>query len=285
MSDSFKGRPWILTGGLAALIVVALLAVPISYTRVVGHDVSLTLANVQDVAKAAGIAKEMKSALSAENIMVNANTSTGGTALTFDAFVPNTAGVNAEARAQAMASALTARGFAATATTKVRTEKVSGSVYAYAKNLTIKIETEGKTAAQIEAEIRQQFAAAGVNNANVSVTDSDKGRKVEITAENHGEPGHEGGPGELNVQLTKNGVAEAIGDGTSVEIRKMRGPDGVTLHADVTSKGKTVSVDVPHVDTTSDAALAAQITSILKSAGVDLNVQVVGGKIQITDKP
>ncbi len=280
--ESPKGRPWIVTAGIATLIALVALVVPISYERTTGHDVSLVLGDLRDVASAAGIAQEMKSALGSEQVSVSSTVSTHGSNVTLQGFVPARSGMNAAARAQALAKELNARGFTASATTTPRRERVSGSVYAYARDLSIRVETEGKTAAQIEDEIRQQLAAAGVTNTTVSVTDEGKARQVMIKAENHGQPG-EDVPRDLTVELTKNGAAMPAGDGTRVEMRRMKTPDGTTLTAIVTSKVRTATVTVPHVDQMSDAALADRVRSILRDAGLDLDVQVTDGHLQIQD--
>ena len=61
--------------------------------------------------------------------------------------------------------------------------------------------------------------------------------------------------------------------------------DGVTMNLKVASKGREVSVVVPRVDTMSDAALGAEITSQLKAAGLDVAVRVTNGEIEIEQKP
>lgn len=276
--ETTPNRHWILAAGLAVLIAVAGLVVPISYERVTGHDVSLVLGNLQDVASATGVAQEMKAALGAERVAMRAAESGAGFELA--AFVPSKSGMNAEARAQALAKELTARGFTATATATPHRERVSGSVYAYAKDLTIKIETEGKTPAQIENEIRQQLTAAGITNAKVEVTQSGKERKISVVAENHGTPGNE--PRNIGIDLLANGVPAQ--GGTRVEMRKVTTPTGKALEATVTANGKTAQVTVPNVDQLSDAQLAEQVTKILKDAGLDLMVKVTNGHLQIEMK-
>lgn len=281
VTDSIRRRPWLATAGVATAAVLVLSVVPVSYTRTVGHDVSVKLANVNDVASAAGIAAELKSMLKAGSVAVKAAEDGAGTTVTFEAFVPASAGVNAGARAQAVAKELTARGFAATAATAPRRERVSGSVYAFARDLVIRVEMEGKTAPQIEAEIRDQLAAAGVTNTVVSVKDEGDRREVMIRAEEHVPPGGEPQHRNVNVQLTKNGQP-AGEDGARVELRKLKGADGVTLQLTVTADGRTTNLEVQRADTMSDADLAARIRAALQNAGLDLDVEVENGQPRIT---
>ena len=67
-------------------------------------------------------------------------------------------------------------------------------------------------------------------------------------------------------------------------LRAMKTPEGKTLSATVISKGKTANVTVPHVDQMSDAELADRVRSILRNAGLDLEVQVTDGHLMIQDK-
>ena len=279
ITNTFTRRPWLTTAGIAAAAVLALTVVPISYQRTTGTDVALTVAGVNDLSRSEGIANEMKTVLGAQQIAIKAEMADAGAALTLSAFVPASSGVNAAARANALAKELNARGYAAHVVATPHVERVSGNVYAFAKDLVIRVETDGKSASQIEAEIRQRLADNGITNTQVSVTDTGKERKVTIEAQRFGEPGASE-PGKVSLELMKNGQS-TIGDGVSVEVKKIRSPDGVTMNLEVTSKGQTTSVTVPHADTMSDAALAAEITSQLRAAGQNLDVRVSNGQIEI----
>ena len=171
IASTFTRRPWLATAGLIVLIAAAMLVVPVSYDRTVGHDVALTLTGVKDLSRARDIARELEAVLGVKHVTVQA-AQDAGASLTFDAFVPVRSGVDPGARARAFAKELEQRGYAAAAVSTPKRERVAGSVYAYAKDLVIQVSTDGKSAAQIEAEIRQRLADAGITNTSVSVTDS-----------------------------------------------------------------------------------------------------------------
>ena len=198
--------------------------------------------------------------------------------------MPARSGVDPGARARAFAKELEQRGYAAAAVSTPKREHVAGSVYAYAKDLVIQVSTDGKSAAQIEAEIRQRLADAGITNTSVSVTDSGDQRKVMIQAHHEGD-GSASEPGNLELQLTKNGQPLPTGAGLGVKIRKVRTADGVALHLEVTAQGKSAAVDVPRSDALTDLALAAEIESQLHNAGLDLKVEITNGEVQIHEKP
>jgi hypothetical protein len=284
LAESIRRRSWLATAGLAAAAAVLLSIVPVSYTRTTGHDVSLTLAGIHDVAGAAGIARELKAALKSGPVAMKVEPAAAGATVTLETFVPASAAVNAGARASALAKELAARGYDATAAAAPHRVRVSGNVYAFARDLVVRVETEGKTAAQIESEIRAQIAAAGIAAAQVMVTDSGNQRKVTIQAERHGEPGEGAEHGRLDVELTKNGAP--LGEnGSRVEIRKIKSHTaGVTLQIAVTSQGRTTNVEVPNVDTMSDADLAARIRTALRNAGVELGVKVENGQVMIGEE-
>jgi type IV pilus biogenesis protein CpaD/CtpE len=280
MPETVRRRPWLATAALAGFIALILSVIPISYTRVVGADVTLHLGRVHDPQGIAGIAREMKSMLKTDHVEVKATPSDEGLAFTFEAFVPASAGVNAAARSEALAKELTARGFEATAMTATRREKQSGNVYAFARDLVVKIETEGKTASQIESEIQSQLAAAGIQNAEVSVKEDGNRREVRIQAQSHGDRNSIPEPGKLNFELTKNGVPVGK-DASRVEMRREKSANGETLHMTLTSGGRTTNVQVPNADTMSDAELASRIRTALQAAGIDVGITVEGGRVQV----
>jgi hypothetical protein len=273
-------RPW-LVAATALLVVVAGAMFPISWQRTVGHDVALTLTGVHDVAQAGAIAREMKSVLGADHVSVRTTADGAGTTLAFGAYVPSGQGVDAASRMQALAAALRAHGFTASTAITPRRAQVAGTVYAYARDLVIRVSTDGKTPAQIETEIRQQLAAAGLTNTTVSVTDQNGRREVKVTAENH-DPG--ASPADVRLELTKDGQTLNAGSGLQVEVRRTRSSDGETLRLDISDKGRTATVQVPHADTMSDAALQAAVESQLRAAGLDLVVSISGGKVSIDER-
>ena len=158
---------------------------------------------------------------------------------------------------------------------------MAGPVYALARDLVIRVETDGKTAAAIEAEIRQRLAEQGLSNTTVSVTDQGDKREVKVTTLND-QPGTE--TGDVQLELTKNGAPVDASNGISVEMKRLRSNEGETLKMQVSDHGRSVSVEVPHADTMSDAALQSAIESQLRNAGLDLIVEVRGGKVTVREK-
>ncbi len=284
ITNTLTRRPWLTTAAVAATAVLVFTVVPISYERTTGADVALTVAGVRDMSQARNIANEMKHVLGASQILVKTEASDAGATLTLESFVPGSSGVNAAARANALAKELNARGYSASAVATPHHEKVSGNVYAFARDLVIHVDTDGKSSAQIEAEIRQRLAENGVTNTQVSVTDSGNQRKVMIEARRTSDD-QSVEPPMVSLDLQKNGQSTPQGEGVSVRVQKMKSEDGVTMNLKVASKGREVSVVVPRVDTMSDAALGAEITSQLKAAGLDVAVRVTNGEIAIEQKP
>ena len=126
-------------------VVAAILVCPVPYTHTVGYELTVT--------NAAGVVAQIR--------------------------------VPAKSAAQAERRAAELRKHGATVTVAARTERVWGSVYAMAKEqfVDVHVDTDGKTDAQIEAEITQQLAAAGWTTNTVSVTGTDDGSEVRVGAE------------------------------------------------------------------------------------------------------
>lgn len=274
-----KRRPWFAAAVAAVVLVVGLTVIPISYERTTGTRVTLTLAGMSD-AQLAALAGQLKAQLHADHV---AATTSSGSEYQLEAFVPAAAGIDAALIAQAFAKNLSDRGYHASAVTAPVRERVSGSVYAYAKDLVIRVSTDGKTAAQIEAEVRQKLADAGITDAQVSVTDEAGGRKVQLSVKRTADGKPAESESNLSLELTKDGKP-ASGPQIRVEVRKTRGADGLTTHLNVTQDAKSASIDLPHSDTMTDAALAAAIESRLKAAGIQATVTVHGGEIQVEAK-
>lgn len=283
--EAKQNRPWVAVAAVAA-VVVAALVIPISYERTTAHRVSLALAGVTDPVQTKSIATELKSALHADQVAARLEIENGSPTLTLETSVPVASKVDVAAVAQAFAKNLRERGYQATASVEPVRERVSGSVYAYAQDLVIRVSTDGKTAAQIESEIRQRFADAGIPDAKVSVTDEGANqRKVTLEVERQKDgTSAEAEPAPIRLELTKDGQTLG-GAGTSVEVRKIKTPTGTTLQLDVNKAGKTTAIEVPNVDTMSDAAIKAAIETQLRQAGFDnVEVTVTSGKVQVEVK-
>jgi hypothetical protein len=286
-----KARSWLgaaLAGGLAA---IALLVIPISYEKTTGHSVKLEVSGPGlSVDGAMGIARQLKSVLGDARVSLSADETSGGTHYTMSATVPAEMGARASAVAQAFAGTLTAKGYLASAETHAIKERVSSNVYAYARDRVIQVSLDGKTAAQIQAEIQKGLADAGITDAQVSVTQEGNPHEmgIKIQAEHIAKAGEAKSaeePKEIpQLVLTKNGAPVGEGKGFQVRIAKMRGPDGTTLVLDVTQDGKAAQAKVAHSEGMADAALAAAIQEQLDHAGLSVTVAVKDGGVEIKPK-
>lgn len=282
-------RPWTSAVLAGALAVVAALVVPFSYERTTGHAVAVTLSGGQlDQDYVRGIALQFKKLMHADGVSVQAETANGALTFTLSSTVPNRSGLSAAAAANAFSAELSRLGYTASAKVTPVKERVTGSVYAYARDHVIEVDIAGKSAAQIESEIRQGLADAGVTNTQVSVTkDGTDGQdlrvKVEATKTANGPDG--GAAGEPMPQLVLKQGGEPIGGkGFTVRNEMRKTPDGTTLTLRVQQDGKWATVEIPHVDTMSDAAITAQVQAQLAGAGIDANVTVTNGRVQIEAK-
>jgi len=273
------------TAAAAATVALALLLIPVSYNKTTGQDVALTFSapglQPDDVTTLAG---KFKDALEGNAVQVKAEASDQGIAYTLQGFVPRSSHRDANAVATAFADVLKSKGYEATASVTPRVERVSGSVYAMAMNQVIRISTDGKTASQLEAEIRDQFVAAGIPNPEVSVTDSDGKREIKVIAhaENHDPSQPTPEIAEPTIVLTKDGQDIQDADRCEVRMHKVKDDTGaLKLTIDVNYKGSSSQAVVEHVDQMSDAQIASAIESQLRAAGLDLEVTMTDGKIDI----
>jgi hypothetical protein len=279
----FRWVRW--TAATAAAVALALLLIPVSYNKTTGQDVALTFSapglQDQDVKALAG---KFKDAIEGDAVKVTAEAGDQGVAYTLHAFVPRDSHRNANAVAQAFTDVLKSKGYTASASVTPHVERVSGSVYAMAMNQVIRIETDGKTASQIESEIRDQLLAAGVPNPEVSVTDSDGKREVKIlaTAESHDPSQPLPEVQEPTIVLTRDGQTVQDADACQVKVKKIKNETGaLQLTVDVTYKGTTAQAVVDNADQLGDMATASSIESQLRSAGLDLKVTLNDGKIEV----
>ena len=284
MLQSIRTRPAVAAAVLGALVILVASVVPVSYERVTGHDVALTLGGKgignQDVRS---IAQGFKSFLGSGNVMVEATASEGAPQYVLRATSTKRAGADVQQAAGEFARQLAAKGYSASVQVAPHRERVTYPAMAYALDQMIRISVDGKTAAVLEAEIRSRLAEAGVPDAHVSVTDSPKGREVRLNVERE----HVGDPSTVppeplpQLVLTKDGAPLAGREGLSVKVQKKKINGATALTVDVTAKNKSAKVEVPNSDTMSDAALTDAISSQLRQAGIDVRVKVTNGKIEI----
>lgn len=281
----WKTRPRLVTTAAVALVAAALLMVPVSYTKVVGHEVTLNLSGSNVSREVVGtLAGQFKEALHADAMQVAATLEDGVRGYTFTARAP---GRNAPAVAEAFAHNLAGKGYTAEAGSTPIKERVSGNVYAMAYDNVVRVSVDGKSAAELESEIADALAAAGVPNAQVSVTlggdDDSRTMKVEVTADAEGGP--EAAGSEPQLVLTSNG-GDLGGEARECSVRMMKteSTDGsAQLQVDVTRDGTVYTATVENAEALSDADLAAAVHEQLAAQGVDLSVSAQDGRVQVVD--
>jgi hypothetical protein len=276
-----RRRPWVSTALAGALAAIALLVVPFSYERITGQKIALTLSSPNlDAARIRQIAGQFKDVTHANGVIVEANAMNGATRYVLSSTIPGRSAAAMSARA--LAAELSKRGYDASVEVTPVRERVMGSMVAYAMDRVIQISVDDKSAAALESEIRQRLTEAGIPNASVSVEDVPGGQKVKIeaTRQNVGEPGTGNEEPMPELQLTKGGVP-LDQHGFTVRAEKRKSPDGTTLTLRVQDEGKSATIEVPHAETLSDAALASQVENQLRAAGIEATVTATNGKVEI----
>lgn len=277
-----KRRPAMAAAAFGALAVIAALFVPVSYERAVGHDVGLTLSGERVQPELRTIAEGLKSRLGSDGVAVEAVQDDGAPRFVLRASSGERSRATVEGAALAFARELAARGYSASVQVTERREQVRYPVAAYAWDQIIRISVDGKSAAELESEIRQRLGEAGVPDAQVSVTDQPGGgRNVNLKVERR----HEGPAGSAppepmpELVLTKDGAP--IADGVGVKVRKKNINGVISLVVEVIQDGKTATAEVPNAASMSDADLTRAISTQLQQAGIQARVEVVNGEVKV----
>ena len=280
-----RTRPAIAAIAAVALVVLIAMIVPVSYDRVVGQDVALTVAGkgIGD-REIAGVAQGFEGALGVNGVTVEALSGNDLPSFVVRAMLPKRSGAAAQRSTAEFARELAAKGYAASVHVTPHRERVRYPAVAYAFDEIIRISVEGKSAAALQQEIQDRLAQAGVPDAHVSVSDRPEGcREVRVTVERQQEggalpPQPEPMP---QIMLTKNGAPLASGEGLAVKVQKRKVNGESSVIVEVTSNGKSAKAEVANGDSMSDSELADAIAAQLKRAGLDVRVTVTGGKISI----
>ncbi len=283
--QSIRTRPAVAALAFGALAVLVAMVVPVSYERVVGQDVALTVAGPElGSSEIAGVAQGFKKALGAGSVMVEAISENGAPSFVLRTTVPKHMSADVQRETAEFANSLASKGYAASVQVAPHREKVRYPAVAYAFDQIINISVDGKSSAALEQEIRSRLAQAGVPNAQVSVTDRPEGgRDVRLNMQREQEGNLPVPPEPMpQVVLTKNGAPITGGEGFAVKIQKMKTNGVTSLIVDVTSNGKNAKAEVANPESMSDPALAAAITSQLQKAGIiNARVTVAGGKVTV----
>jgi hypothetical protein len=251
-----NARPALTVTGALVVIALVLGVVPISYQRTTGQDVALKLAGANgttlDAAVVGRIAEQFKGALDAQNVRVLAGGADGGASIL--ARVAGGRSAVARQTANAFAHALGAKGIDARAEVTPVKERVSSNVYAYAmgKAIELRVERAGKTTAQMEADIRAQLEAAGIENPQVTVTQEGDKTNVTVEAKSSNPADAER---EIKLELHAGGTYDMQASVNRFEVKRTPGM--------------------------TDADVKAEVERQMREAGVQGDVTVTNGQIQI----
>jgi hypothetical protein len=275
-----KKRPRLATLAATAVVAAALLVVPISYDKVVGHDVTLSLAgDGLNQNLVSGIAAEFKEALDSDMVNVNADQDDGNLLYTFSA---RATGSNAPAVSEAFARTLTGRGLVAEANSTPVKERVSSNVYAMALDNVVHISIDGKSAEELEAEIATQLEAAGLD-AQVSVTmEGDDHMRIEVQATAEGDCQIHAG--ECPQIVLTSGGEPLGGEFEDVSCRMMikeTASGARQLMIEVDDNGNTVTATVDDPESLSDSELAVRVHQQFAAQGLDVSVSAQNGRVRL----
>ncbi|TXH29667.1 MAG: hypothetical protein E6Q99_00430 [Elusimicrobia bacterium] len=194
------GRPRALLGVAGSVALAgAVLLWPISYQRTVGHSVQLDVtlgagASPMDPTTALPprvLATQIKTALQADSVRVELKQQAAQLQLSFIARVPSRSRGEVDARTTALLRELE-RQLASTplhpqlaAQVSERREQVSGRVYAMALDrlIQVRVDTSGKTDAQVQAEVEDQLRSQGVASPSVRFERHGDEKKLSIEAD------------------------------------------------------------------------------------------------------
>ncbi len=251
---SLKAHPWLAATAAVVVVAVILGVVPVTYTVTTGHDVTLQLAAPAPQGDALRkVAAGLRAALHADGVQIALTDDGAGPAVRLEAAVPSRFGAEVGHAAAAYARGLTERGIPAQASVQARTERVSTNVYAFARSraVELRVTSSGRTPAEIEADIRAQLEAAGLQNAQVQVTREGDQTQVQIQADG------------------------AAGEGEQKFDIKLIGPDDQPLDASLHR------FDVERKPGMTDADVKAEIERQMREAGVEGTVIVEDGKVNV----
>lgn len=240
-------RPWGIALATTAVVAIALVFVPLPYSVQRGHEVELQLPAGTSQADVEVAANSVRAALDV----------TGGMAVELGSEPRVRARVAAGADVQqavaAVAGTLAQRGIAVQTHIGPWRERISGNVYAMAMNRMqdVTVPVDGRSTAEIEADVRAKLEAAGITNPQVTVTRDGDSIAIDVQAQSTG------ADGEQKVQL---------------KIERQGGA-GEDLQFNV--------LDREALRGLSDADKKAEIERQLRERGIDATVTVEDGKVQV----
>lgn len=253
MLQNLKSRPRFVTALFGGALCAGVLLLPVSYERTVGQTVTLHVA-AGSLAPGgeAMLARRARKELRAQSVQLRQKMGSPGDQpeLTLVATLPVRSAGQAQALANGLVEALGKEHVAATAEVSARTVLTSGRVYAMAldKLISIRVDTAGKSDAEVTTEIKNQLESGGIHGADVSF-------------ERHGD--------EAQMQI----AADVDGRQLQVMRQQKGGPS-------------QIDVDIGGIDDTRDPGmtddqLRDKIVRQLQARGLDATVTVSGDRIEI----
>lgn len=204
----------------SAAIASAVLLWPISYQRTVGHTVQIDVRVGESGSSGdptAGLAprplaKQIKAALQAESVRVELKNGGAGTQITFVARVPQRSRTEVDTRTASLVRELEHQLAESPAHPQLaaqiseRREQVSGRVYAMALDrlIQVRVDTHGKTDAEVQAEVEGQLRTQGISSPTVHFERRGDEKQLSIEADT----------GDRTFQV----VRKSQGDGTVMEV-------------------------------------------------------------------
>jgi hypothetical protein len=249
--QGFVTRPLGAATVAAAALGFALLVIPVSFERTVGQQVRLALAGRPDPAAVERTANALAASLGTAEKRVMLGSRVG-----IEARARGCSRAEATRIAHAFVRELAGMGIPAEAAVEPWTEHATSNLYAYAatrlQDITVQI--KGRTDAEIEKDVRDQLAGMGFSNPEVSFK-------------------REGGTAELKIQGKQDN--EDIRAQIVAKIENGNGP---------ASQMKMSLVDVSDLKGKTDAEIKAEVERRLKARGIDADVKVENGKVEVQAK-
>jgi hypothetical protein len=247
--DLLRKRPALATLAGATALAIALIFVPFSWERTVGHDVALEIRGSQSSdAELDGIATGLKESLQADGVKVIAND--GG--CRFEAYSPIASRASVNAILIALANDLARGGLNSSARVEPRIESISGNVYAFAGDQMIELTVEraGRSSIEIEDDLRRQLEDAGFEDAQVSVSLS--GDEIRIDISGQAEDADGGDRKEVQLKLERRGGGD---EPMQVQMQRFERTPGMTdeqFRAHIVSELEARGVENPQVTVDGD---------------------------------
>jgi hypothetical protein len=216
---SFRMRPALATLAGATALAIASIFVPVSWERTVGHDVTLELAGQPSESRIQEVVADLRQSLAADGVKVTVRDGV----CRLEAATSDASRSRVDAAMIRLGNELAQKGLRTSVRVEPRVEMTSGSVWAFAGERVISIQAAGRSAAEVENDIRQQLRNAGFDEASVSVQLADERTEIRIDC------GTAGGEGEPKEQIQLQVRSEGGGDEPiQVSLPQFERPQGMS---------------------------------------------------------